>query len=257
MVITRYKALFSVAVSYELAATGVSSDGLILSAMSPSDDALYNFKLKPQYKENTATIYFEGTETPAGAPVTSEPTITIDTDQYFYFGLSFSNKEKIKGLKFHSTDDVAKSIGYPVLYDALIAVSGGPATITAREDVKVINPVFTFNVTKADSGLTADYASLEIRDEKNSLVNLNIQPVRGNDAGGVAQFTFTVDASSLQPGIYECKVGGFTKKFLLTGSMDITDTVSLIRVLKNNFLEYKKNLSDNSFAQFALQIPKA
>jgi len=257
MVITRYKALFSVAVSYELAATGVSSDGLMLAAMSPSEDAMYNFKLKPQYKENTAIIYFEGTETPVGAPVTSEPTITIDTDQYFYFGLSFSNKEKIKGLKFHSTDDVAKSIGYPVLFDALIAVSGGPATITAREDVKVINPVFTFNVTKADSGLTADDASLEIRDEKTNLVNLNIQPVRVNDAGGVAQFTFTVDASSLQPGIYECKVGSFTKKFLLTGSMDITDTVSLIRVLKNNFLEYKKNLSDNSFAQFALQIPKA
>ena len=68
MVVTRYKPLFSVAVSYELAATGISSDGLMLNAMSPGDDAMYNFKLKPQYKGNTATVYFEGTETPAGAP---------------------------------------------------------------------------------------------------------------------------------------------------------------------------------------------
>jgi hypothetical protein len=257
MVITRYKPLFSVAVSYELAATGVSTEGLAIAAMAGSEATMFGLKLKPQYKKNTVIVYFEGIETPAGAPVTSEPAITITTDQYFYFGLSFSDKEKIKGLKFHSTNNVAKSVGYPVLYDALIASLGGAATIAAREDVKVISAVFTFTVTKSESGVTGDYASLEIRNEKNNLVDLHIPPVQVNDAGGIPQFAFSVDASALPAGIYEFKVGSFTKKFLLANGMDLTDTVSLIRVLKNDFLEYKKNLNDNSFAQFALQIPKA
>src|SRR5215813_8623948 len=110
MIITRYKPLFSVSTSYELAATGVSSEGMVITGMQESDDSMQNFKLKPQYKKNIATVFFEGTETPADAPVTCEPTLVIDTEEYFYFGISFSDKEKIKGLKFHSTDDIAKSI---------------------------------------------------------------------------------------------------------------------------------------------------
>ena len=80
---------------------------------------MFDFKLKPKLQSNSVTVFFEGKETPPELPVTTEPAITINTDEYFYFSVNFSNKEIIKGLKFHSSDAVAKDIGFPVLYNAL------------------------------------------------------------------------------------------------------------------------------------------
>lgn len=262
MIVTRYKPLFSFAVSYELAGIGITTNGVTVDASSFTLDAMTDFKLKPQFKSNIVTVFFEGKETPANAPVTCEPYIVIDKDEYFYISINFSDKERIKGLKFHSTSAIAKEIGFPVLYNALIPVLAGAATVSIREDVKIIAPMFTFTVTKAQAAITSAYATLEIRDEKNVLVDLNIPPVALNDksidgVSAVPEFAFSVDASALQPGIYVFKVGSFQKKFFIASQMDITNAVSVVRILKNNFLEYKKSLADNSFAKFQLLIPKA
>src|SRR5450432_4182599 len=99
MKITRYKPLFSVSVSYTLAGFGVSTDGITVNAIDASDAKMIDLKLKPQYQQNIATVFYEGTETPADLPVTSEPALEIITDEFFYFGIGLSDKEKIKGLK--------------------------------------------------------------------------------------------------------------------------------------------------------------
>lgn len=262
MNVVRYKPFFSVAVSYELAATGISAEGITVNTTNDTDDKLKNLKLKVQQKKNIATVYYEGQEKPVAAPALCEPLLTIDTEQYFYFSVRFADKEKINGLKFHSSAAVAKETGFPVLYDAAIPSLNGTAAIIVREDVKVASPVFTFTVTAAQTGLTSAYAALEIRDEKNVLVDLKIPPAAINTKsidgpGAVPEFAFSIDASSLQPGVYELKAGAFKKKFFFPGPMNIQNAVSVIRVVKNNFLEYKKNLNDSSFAKFSLLIPKA
>lgn len=261
MVITRYKPLFSVTVSYELALLGVLTEGVTVEAVTGRIDRMKDLKLRPQHKKNTVTVFYEGIEKPINAPVTSEPVLAIDSEQYFYFLVGMANKERIKGLKFHATDAEAKQIGFPVLYDASIDAANGPATVTRRADIKIVSPVFTWTVLASDAGITATTASLEIRNEKNILINLNIPHAKLNDKaldgpGAQPEFAFTVDASSLDPGIYEFKTGAFSRKLFLANQMDITRSVCLVRVLKNNFLEYKKNLNDNSFAQFDLLIPK-
>lgn len=262
MIVTRYKPLFSVSATYELASTGISAEGITVSPAAISETKMDNLKLKPQYTQNTSVIFYEGKEQPENAPLTSEPYLEIATDEYFYFNISLSDKEKIKGLKFHSTGAVAKEIGFPLLYDASINVLAGPTVINSREDVKVVSPVFTFTAKAADTGITANYASLEIRNEKTMLVDLNIPQVQRNDkqidgVGAIPEFAFSVDASRLEAGIYEFKIGTFKKKFFLANLLDVSDTVALVRVLKNDFLEYKKSLADKTFAQFSLMIPKA
>lgn len=207
-------------------------------------------------------VFYEGTEMPVSLPVTSEPAFEIITDEFFYFGIDITEKEKIKGLKFHSTPAVAKEIGFPLLLDASVNVLGGPAVIAGREDVKVMSPVFSFIAKAADTGIVADYATLEIRDEKNGLIDLGIPPVQINDKkiegiAAIPEFAFSVDASKLEAGIYEFGVGNVKKKYFLTNNMDISNMVSLVRVLKNNFLEYKKNLADKTFVKFEVQIPAA
>lgn len=262
MTVTRYKPLFSVSASYELATTGVSSDGITVEPVRDSDSKMYNLKLKPQYVKNKVTVFYEGIEKPVDAPVTSEPSVEINTNEFFYFSISLSDKKKIKGLKLHSTNAVAKEIGFPLLQDASVKVLGGAATIDNREDVKVILPVFTFTAKASDTGISADYASLEIRNESNVLVDLDVEPVQLNDKAidgplAVPEFAFSIDASKLDAGIYEFKVGNYKKKFFVAGSMDLSNLVSIIRVLKNNFLEYKKPLADTSFVQFDIKYPKA
>ena len=262
MNITRYKPLFSVSVSYELEGLGVSSRGITVKTMTGSDEKMRNLKLKAQRSENTLTIFYEGAEKPSDIPVTCEPFLEINAEEYFYFSISISEKEKIKGLKFHSTNSVAKEIGFPLLYDASVKVLNGPSVIASREDVKVKLPVFTFTTNAADTGISAGYATLEITDENNVPVNLNIPPAQLNDkeidgAEAVPEFAFSVDASKLKEGIYEFKVGSLVKKFFLATRMEISNSVLLVRVLKNNFLEYKKDLADTTFVQFNLSIPKA
>ena len=261
MIVTRYKPLFSITATYEIAPTGTSAEGLLLEGAENSNKVMTDLRLKPQYKNNTATIFYEGVEKPSNLPTTSEPVLLIDSDKYFYFTLNFSHKEKIKKLKFHSTPAIQKEIGFPLLYDASMAALAGPANITAREDVKVISPVFSLVVAASLTGSTSEYANLEIRDEKNVLVDLHIPAVKLNDKaidgpGAIPEFSFSVDASSLQPGVYEFKVGNFKKKFFLATGINISTSVSLIRVLKNNFLDYNKNLANSSCATFSLLIPK-
>src|SRR6185369_1476864 len=224
MVVTRYKSFFSVSVKYELAATGISGEGIRVEAMPLSVAAMNNSKLTSKSLENGATVFYEGIEVPASAPTQCEPLIPIDTDQYFYFQVRFANKEKIKGLKFHSSATIAKNIGFPILYNASIAGLNGPATIAAADDVLFSLPLFTLTVKKSETGSTSEYASLEIRDEKNNLVDLKIVPVKLSDkldgeSEGDRKFNFSIDASSLQPGVYLFKVGNFTKKFFITTAM--------------------------------------
>ena len=218
-----------------------------------------DFKLKPKFEDNIVTVYFEGRETPTDVPVNTVPAITISTDAYFYFSLTFSDKEKIKGLKFHSTDLIAKEIGFPVFYNALIPTNAAMPEVTIQEDVKVITPVFTLNVPQIQAGISTEYAKLEIRDETNILIDLNIDaaPLVGNSINEFTGYSFSVDASSLLPGIYNFKAGSYQKKFFIAGNIDISDSVSLVRVLKNSFLEYKTSLADVSLAEFELLIPKA
>ena len=85
--------------------------------------------------------------------------------------------------------------------------------------------------------------------------SLNDKSIDG--VAAVPEYVFSVDASSLKPGVYNFKAGSFQKKFFITVDIDISDTVSLIRVLKNSFLGYNKNLADNGFAMFQLDIPQA
>lgn len=261
MVVTRYKPLFSLTATYELPAIGITAEGLIVEDLGQSSSTMIDLKLRPQYKNNTATVFYEGYEKPVNAPTTCEPSLIIDSDKYFYFSLTLSSKEKIKLLKLHSSTAIAKEIGFPLLYDAFVPVLNGAATVTAREDVKIISPLFTLAVPAIDTGVASEYATLEIRDEKNVLVDLKIEPVKVNDKSidglaAVPEFAFSVDASSVEAGVYEFKIGNFKKKYFLAVNMDISKTVSIIRVLKNNFLEYKKNLNDNGYAKFSLLIPK-
>lgn len=262
MKLTRYKPFFSINASYVLPGIGVSTQGISVNAVDISDAKMYDLKLKPKYKENTATVFYEGTETPPGVPLTSEPAFEIVTDEYFYFGVNLSDKEKIKKLKFYSAPAVEKEIGFPLLYDASVKVLNGPAVLSPREDVKVVLPLFTFTALAADTGITAGYASLEIRDEKNVIADLGILPVQLNDKkidGLTAKpaFAFSVDASRLEAGIYTFKVGNFSKKYFIANKIDVSNVVSLVRVLKNNFLQYKKSLADKTFTLFELQIPSA
>jgi hypothetical protein len=262
MIVTRYKPLFSFAASYDLAGIGITSDGLSIDAPAASLAAMTDLKLKPQFKGNAVNVFFEGKETPANAPVNCEPSIVIDTDKYFYLNINFSDKEKLQHLKFHSSAAIAKDIGFPVLYDALISVSGGATGVSIREDVKIVNPIFTFTVTQAQSGLTTPVAALEIKDEHNTPVNLNIPAAALNDksidgVSAVPEYAFSVDASVLEPGIYSFKVGSFQKMFFIATNMDISGAISLVRLLKNSFLQYKISLADKSFADFELLIPKA
>ncbi len=259
MIVTRYKPLFSFAASYELSNTVITADGLILSAPLFSLNTMTDFKLKPQFKDNTATVYFEGKETPANAPVSSTPAIVISTEEYFYFTISFSDKERIKRLKFHSTEAIAKEIGFHVFYKALIPTNAAMPAVTIQEDVKVIAPVFTLTVSQAQAGFTSAYAALEITDEQNNLVSLNVNPaaLASNITTGFNGYMFSIDASALLPGIYNFKAGNYEKKFFIAPNIDISDSVLLVRVLKNSFLEYKTSLADNSFAAFELLIPKA
>lgn len=259
MIVTRYKPLFSFAASYELADIGVTTDGLNVSAPVFSLNAMTDFKLKPKFEDNIATVYFEGRETPTDVPVNTVPAITISTDAYFYFSLTFSDKEKIKGLKFHSTEAIAKEIGFPVFYNALIPTNAAMPAVTIQEDLKVVAPVFTLNVPQTQAGFASAYAALEIKNEKNVPVDLNIDlaPLINNTITAFTGYVFSIDASALSPGIYNFKVGNYQKKFFIANNIDISDSVSLVRVLKNSFLEYKTSLEDVSLAEFELLIPKA
>lgn len=262
MSVTRYKPLFSVSVKYELASIGITSEGVKVEPIPLSNSVMNDLRLKSKTEKNTATVFYEGMETPADAPTQCEPLVPIDTEKFFYFQINLADKEKIKGLKFHSSAGVEKNIGFPVLYNASIAALNGPAVITAVEDVTFSPPLFSFSVKKSEAGSAVEYAALEITDEKNNPVDLNISPVKLSDklateTEGDRKFIFSVDASSLAPGVYSFKVGNFIKKFFIPTAMDVSNAVSVIRVLKNNFLDYKKNLADNSFAKFELLIPKA
>lgn len=262
MTTTRYKPLFGISASYELSGLGVQTSGIMLNRVALSENKMADRRLKPQYKDNAVTVFYEGIETPPDAPLTSEPVAAITTDEYFYFLVGLSSKERISGLKFHSTSDLELSTGFPVLFDAAVPGMGGSATITSREEVKVMSPVFTFRVTAADTGISAGYATLTVKDENGNDVDLGLQPVALNDKSidgpsAVPEFAFSIDASKLQAGIYEFTVGAVSKTYFLSNGIDLADAVALIRVLKNNFLEYKKDLSDKTFALFELQIPAA
>ncbi|MBS1744750.1 MAG: hypothetical protein JST21_01125 [Bacteroidetes bacterium] len=257
MIITRYKPLFSFAAFYE-AGSAVIADDLYINATAISIEAMYNFKLKSQLCNNTVTVYFEGRETPPNVPVNSIPAFTINTEEYFYFGITITGKEKIKSLKFHPNDAIAKEIGFPVLYNGLIPGSAMPPAVSLMDDVKVVAPIFTFIATQAQSGLSTDYAALVIKDEGNNTVNLNMPPVALSidPISAAPQYVFNVDASLLKAGIYSLKTGNYNKKFFIANGMDIANTTSLVRILKNSFLGYNTNLADNSFAAFELVVPK-
>lgn len=262
MIVTRYKPLFGISASYELTGLGVQTQGIAVNGIGVSETRLLDCKLKPQYKDNTATIFYEGVETPPVAPLTCEPSLEISTDEYFYFGIDIAGKEKLNKLKIHSSAEVAAAIGFPVLYDAKISIADGPATITAKEDVKVMLPVFTFRAVVADTGITADYANLEVTDEAGGPVDMDMQPVKANDKAidgvdAIPEFAFSVDASALAAGIYTFTVGGFSKKYFIANGMDVAKLTGLVRVLKNEFLEYRKDLSDKDYALFELQLPAA
>jgi hypothetical protein len=262
MKITRYKPLFSVSASYVLTGIGVSTRGISVNMVETSQAKMQDLKLKAQHKQHAVTVFYEGTETPPVLPTTSVPALEIITPEKFYFGVSIADKLKVKRLKFHSSPAKEIEIGFPLLYDASINILGGPAVVSAREDVKIISPVFTFTAPVAGTGINAEYASLEIRNEANVLISLDIPPVKVNDKsidgpGAIPEFAFSVDASKLQEGIYEFKVGTYAKKFFLSANMDTTGMVCLVRVIKNDFLLYKKTLADKTFEKFELQVQAA
>jgi len=153
---------------------------------------------------------------------------------------------------------VAKEIGFPVLYNALIPANAAPPSVSIQEDVKIMPPVFTFIAIQSQTALTSSFANLEIKDEKNSAVGLHISPSPLSIEGttGDPSYVFSVDTSALIPGIYNFKVGNYEKKFFIANGMDVFNSVSLVRILKNSFLEYKTSLADSSFAAFELIIPK-
>lgn len=262
MVTTRYKPFFSLSVSYNLTATGISTDGLSVTPFPASDEKINDFRLKSKSEKNISTVFFEGMEVPADAPLQCDPILTINSEEYFYFKVSLAAKEKIKGLKFHSSSAVAKAIGFPVLYDAKVIAADGTTSITAIEDVKFISSLFSLTIKKSETGSASEYAVLEIKDEKNNPVDLKIDPVKLTDklvseAETDRKFIFSIDVSSLAAGIYSFKAGNFQKRFFISSAMDVSNSILVIRVLKNNFLDYKKNLADNSFAKFELLIPAA
>jgi hypothetical protein len=262
MIVTRYKPLFSLSASYELPVLGIKTEGVTVEAVESTRGKLRDFRLVVKQENNLATVYYEGIEKPVGAPTTSEPVMPISSEEFFYFRLRFANKEKINVLKFHTTTANAKENGFPLLYDARIDTNGGATQFFIRDEVKVMPPVFTFSVGLPQSGIAGKFAFLEIRDEKNILVALDIPPAALNDKSidGVEarpEFAFSIDASSLDAGVYEFKVGNFKKKIFIATGMNLVNSVCLIRILKNNFLDYRKNLADNSFAKFDLLIPKA
>ena len=262
MNIIRYKPIFSVSAAYTLPGIGLSTEDIQVNAVTISENKMVDLKLKAQYKQNLATVFYEGIETPAIVPVTSVPVLEITAEEYFYFGIRLFEKERIKQLRFHSTPAKARETGFPVLYNAFVNAVGAAPTITIMEDIKVVLPVLTFVALAADTGISARFAALEIRNEKNALVKLDIPPVEINDkkmdgAAAVPEFAFSVDASSLEAGIYEFKVGNFKKNFFLANKIDLSEMVGLVRVLKNNFLDYKKILADKTFVQFNIQVPAA
>lgn len=261
MIVTRYKPLFSLSASYEMPDLGVLTDGLTVTTFDATQQKLQRLHLKAQSVKNSSTVYFEGTETPASAPVDSEPILAISTDEHFYFSITLADKERIKKLKFHSTPAIAKEIGFPLLYEGSINALNGPTIVTAREDVKWVPAVFTLVVTAAQSGSTARLLPLEIKDESNNIIDLKIQPAELNDkavdgASAIPEFSYSVNASELRPGIYSFKAGNFNKKYLLTPGMEMINTVAIVRIIKNNFLTYKKSLADASFPKFQLLVPK-
>lgn len=262
MRLTRYKPLFGISVSYELEGLGVQTQAVALYACLQSLQKMQDRKLKPRYGTNTVTVDYEGREIPAEAPVTCEPLVNIESDEFFYFSLKFLDKSAIGGLQFHSTPELAVATGFPLLYDAQVDSPGGTATVTVRDDIKVMLPLFTFTVTAADAGITTGYASLEVKDENENVVELGLQPVPLNDKSidgvdAVPEFAFSVDASALQPGIYSFSVGNFTRRYFLAGQLNISDSTGLIRVLKNSNLEYEKAISSKQYALFELLIPAA
>jgi hypothetical protein len=262
MVVTRYKPLFSVTASYELQGLGVLVDDLYILPLQDSVEKMNGLSLLSNAKKNSATVFYEGLEKPQPVPLTCEPLFLISSDEYFYFTIQLRNQKNIRGLKFHSTAAIAKEIGFPILYDAQIPALNAPTQLNAREDVKFMPPVFTFTVPLPLSGIVSEFAFLEIRNEKNILVKLPVPEAALNrktvdGPGAIPEFSFTVDASSLETGIYEFKAGNYKKKYFISPGVELTGATGLIRVLKNNFLEYKKNLADPSFAKFILQIPKA
>ena len=255
--ITRYKPLFSVSVSYDLAGIGVTTEGVTVGVAEESLKRMAGFRLRPRPVRNSVTIFYEGTELPLAAPTTSEPSVTITSDEAFYFPVSFADKQKLKGLKFHSSAVIAKATGFPVLYNA-VAKPDGTSEITLLEDVKVATSVFTHRVNKADTGLATDFAFLEITDENNAAVALNVSGSSQIEEGigATPLFSFSVDASGLPAGIYRLKVGNLTRNYFIANGMDLTDTVFIVRVLKNASLGYHKNLSDATYQQFNLVVPK-
>ena len=255
--VTRYKPLFSVSVSYDLAGIGVTAEGVAVDVAGESLRRMAGFRLRPRLVGNAAIVFYEGTEQPPAAPATSEPSVPITTDEAFYFPVRFGDKQKVKGLKFHSTAAIAKAIGFPLLYNA-VAKPDGTSEITLLEDVKVTSGVFTHRVNKAVTGLASDFAFLEIKDEMNATVELNVSgsPQIEEGAGAAAQFSFSVDASGLKADIYRLTVGNRTQKYFVANGMDLTDTVFIVRVLKNAALGYKKNLADATYQQFNLIVPK-
>jgi hypothetical protein len=257
MIITRYKPLFSFAAFYEAGDT-VTAEDLSINAPQNSMDTMKNFKLLPRFRDNAVTVFFEGRETPADTPVSTIPAFTINTDEYFYFSISISGKEKIQSLKFHPNDNIAKETGFPVMYHGAIPGSATPPAVNLLDDVKIVPAMFTFIVTQAQSALSADYAFLEIKDEKNNTVNLSMPPaaLSVDPVTATPQYVFSVDASRLMAGIYQLKTGNYSRKFFIAKGMEIANTTALVRVLKNSFLGYNTSLADNSFAAFELVVPK-
>jgi len=262
MITTRYKPLFSVSVTYQQPDLSVSAQGITVDTMPVSQIKMTDLSLVPLDKENVATVYYKGLETPPAAPLTSEPQMEITSNESFYFELNFIDKKLIPLLKFHSTGAIAKEIGFPLLYDATINTLNGPAVFTTREDVKVSNAIFTFTAIAATTGITGSYATIEVKDESNNPVqiNNNIAPLNDKQIdgpGAVPEFAFSIDLSLQPPGVYTLKVGNFQKRYFITNGIVIGNQTAIIRILKNNNLTYHKTLADNSFSQFNLVIPKA
>jgi len=257
VIVTRYKPFFSISVSYDLAGIGITAEGVSVNVAPESQVRMAGFRLRPRLAGNAAIIFYEGTEQPQAAPTSSEPLVTIATDEAFYFPVRFGDKQKLKKLKFHSTAAIAKTTGFPLLYNATVKLDG-TSEITLLEDVKITTGVFTHRVNKTDTGLSTDFAELDITDEKNAAVDLNIpgSPQVEEGPEGIQQFSFSVDASALDAGIYKLKVGNLTRTYFVANGMDLTDTVFIIRVLKNAPFAYRKSLADATYQQFNLVVPK-
>lgn len=263
MIVTRYKPLFSLSVTLETTPEAAGKEGLWVTPADLSVMRMQDLHLKPKSAANTCTVYFEGKEDPADDPVSSIPAVLIDTDEYFYFTVSFRDNAQLGRWQFHSDDEAAKAAGFPLLYDAEVTDSGPPAvlSVAAREDVKVMNPVFTFVADLPQSGIAGEFASLEIRDENNQLIDLRIAPAKRNDKedkgpGAIPEFAFSVDASALPAGIYELKAGNYKKKYFFATRMNIQGAALLVRVLKNEMLGYVTSLEDPDYIQFSLLIPE-